>query len=81
MLSKQNLTPNSKGGVVPLPPHLMFYAPYLTNEDLGVDRSLGPDGNPTGPVFVAGEGTPDALIIVPVGVHVGAARPVDPSAQ
>ena len=46
----------------------MFYAPYLTNADLGVDRNkLGPDGNPSGPVFVAGEGTPHALIIVPLG--------------
>lgn len=82
MLSTQNLVPNSNGDVVPFPPHLMFYAPYLTNADLGLDGSLGPDGNPAGPVFVAGEGTPHALIIVPVGVHMGGAHagPVDPSA-
>ena len=70
MLSNQNLTPNFKGEVVPFPPHVMFYAPYLTNADLGLDHVLGPDGNPVGgPAFVAGEGTPHALIIVPVGAH------------
>jgi len=26
MLSKENLTPNEKGGVVHFPPHVMFYA-------------------------------------------------------
>jgi hypothetical protein len=72
MLSKQNLTPNAKGGVVHFPPHVMFYAPYLTNADLGLDGTLGPDGNPVGPVFVAGEGSPHALLIVPVGEHQGA---------
>jgi hypothetical protein len=72
MLSKENLTPNARGGVVPFPGHLMFYAPYLTNADLGLDGTLGPDGNPTGPAFVAGEGSPHALIIVPVGTHQGA---------
>jgi len=69
MLSKENLTPNAKGAVVPFPPHLMFYAPYLTNADLGLDGTLGSDGNPVGPAFVAGEGSPHALIIVPVGEH------------
>jgi hypothetical protein len=69
MLSKQNLTPNSKGQVVPFPPHLMFYAPYLTNADLGLNAGLGSDGNPVGPAFVAAEGSPQALIIVPLGAH------------
>jgi hypothetical protein len=67
MLSSQNLTPNAKGEIVPFPPHVMFYAPYLTNADLGLDGSLGADGNPTGVAFVAGEGAPSALIIVPLG--------------
>ena len=67
MLSAENLVPNEKGMVVPFPPHVMFYAPYLTNADLGVDKTnLGPDGNPSGSAFVAGEGTPHALIIVRV---------------
>jgi hypothetical protein len=70
MLSTQNRVPNQKGIVTPFPPHLMFYAPYLTNADLGVDgANLGPNGNPVGPVFVAGEGGPYALIIVPIGTH------------
>jgi hypothetical protein len=76
MLSKENLTPNATGGVVPFPPHLMFYAPYLTNADLGLDGTLGPDGNPVGPAFVAGEGSPQALIIVPVGGHQGGGHSV-----
>jgi hypothetical protein len=68
MLSTQNLVPNAKGLVVPFPPHVMFYGTHLTNADLGVDAAdLGPDGNPHGPAFVAGEGSPYALIIVPVG--------------
>jgi len=47
----------------------MFYGPYLTNADLGSDGTLGPDGNPVGPAFVGGEGSPHALIIVPIGAH------------
>ena len=66
MLSTEILTPNAKGEVVHFPPHVMFYAPYLTNADLGSDGPLGSDGNPDAPAFVAGEGTPHALIIVPV---------------
>jgi hypothetical protein len=69
MLSTENLTLNARGEIVHFPPHVMFYAPYLTNSDLGVGGPLGQDGNPDGPAFVAGEGTPQALIIVPVGSH------------
>jgi hypothetical protein len=72
MLSSENLVPNAKGEVTHFPPHVMFYAPYLTNADLGADGPLGPDGNPDAPAFVAGEGTPQALIIVRVAGHVGA---------
>lgn len=72
MLSTENLTPNAKGEVVHFPPHVMFYAPYLTNAELGLGGALGPDGNPDGPAFVAAEGTPYALIIVPVAAHPGA---------
>jgi hypothetical protein len=63
MVSTENLVPNDKGIVAPFPPHVMFYGPYLTNADLGSDGQAG------GPAFVAGEGTPHALIIVPVGAH------------
>ena len=71
MLSAENLSPNAKGDVVHFPPHAMFYAPYLTNAELGAGGPLGPDGNAAGPAFVAGEGTPHALIIVPVAAHSG----------
>jgi hypothetical protein len=75
MLSTENLVPNEKGEVVHFPPHVMFFAPYLTNADIGVDRgNLGEDGNPNGPVFVAGEGAPHALLIVPVPVGAAAHR-------
>src|SRR5216683_1324536 len=61
MLSTETLTPNEKGAIGPYPPHVMFYAPYLTNADLGVDRTHpSPDGNPVGPAFVVLEGTPHA---------------------
>jgi hypothetical protein len=70
MLSTENLVPNAKGEVTHFLPHVMFYAPYLTNVELGSGGPLGPDGNPDGPAFVAGgRGTPHALIIVPVAAH------------
>ena len=70
MLSTQNVLPSTKGVIGAYPPHVMFYGTHLTNADLGVDGSaLGPDGNPKGPTFVAGEGSPYALIIVPSGAH------------
>jgi len=71
MLSTENFTPNAKGEIVHFPPHVMFYAPYMTNAELG-SGPLGPDGNPEGPAFVAAEGTPHALIIVPVAAGSGA---------
>ena len=68
MLSTENITvvDAEKGIVAPYPAHVMFYGPFMTNAD------LGSDGNPRGPAFVAGEGTPHALIIVPVAGHSGA---------
>jgi hypothetical protein len=65
MLSTENLGPNDKGTIVSIQPHLRFYGPYLTNAE------LGSDGNVSGLAFVAGEGTPHALIIVPLGRHAG----------
>jgi hypothetical protein len=62
MLSEENLVPDEKGVVAPFPPHVMFYAPYLTNAELGSEGQAG-----GGPAFVAAAGTPYALIIVPVG--------------
>ena len=68
MLSTENVVVvnEDKGIVAHFPPHVMFYGPYMTNAE------LGSDGNPGGPAFVAGEGTPHALIIVPVATHTGA---------
>jgi hypothetical protein len=67
MLSAENVVAvdEDKGTSVPFPPHLMFYAPYLTNAD------IGSDGNPRGPVFIPNGGSPHALIIVPVAAHGG----------
>ena len=60
MLSTENVVPlDPEKGTVGHPPHVMFYAPYLTNADLGSQ-------NLAWPAFVAGSGTPNALIIVPV---------------
>ena len=62
MLSTHNVvTVDEEHGVAaPFPPHLMFYAPYLTN------ATFGSDGDPHSPLFVVDEGTPHALVIVPV---------------
>jgi hypothetical protein len=60
MLSSENRVPDTKGGVQHFAPHVMCYAPYLTNAAIGSAPN-------TGPAFVASEGTPQALIIVPVG--------------
>ena len=65
MLSDQNFNTNGKGEH--FPPHVMFYGTGMTNGDLGVDgKDLGQDGNPKGPIFVAGDGSPFGLVIVPV---------------
>ena len=66
MLSTENLVPNAKAEIVHFPPHVMFYALDLKNTDLGLSGVLGPDGNPEGPAFVVGEGSPNGLIIVPL---------------
>lgn len=65
MLSTENRVVNEKGEIQSFPPHVMFYGPFLTNAE------LGSDGKFTSAVFVAGEGRPDALIIVPVPVNAG----------
>ncbi len=68
MLSPHNVVTidDEKGVVAPFGPHLMFYAPNLTSAD------IGSDGTPTSAVFIADEGSPHALMIVPVGAgHAG----------
>jgi hypothetical protein len=62
MLSTENLVPDDNGVVSPFPPHVMFYGPYMTNADIGSEGQAA-----GGPAFVAGSGSPYALIIVPVG--------------
>ena len=61
MLSNENfvVADESTGRVVQYPGHVMFYAPYLTNADVGAGKSS--------PVFVINEGKPGAYIIVPTG--------------
>jgi hypothetical protein len=66
MLSTQNLVPDDKGVVGHFPPHVMFYGPYMTNADIGSEGQAA-----GGPAFVAGEGSPYALVIVPVAEHGG----------
>jgi hypothetical protein len=51
---------DDKGTVRPYRPHVMIYAPHLTNADFGA----GLDGR--SPVFVINEGEPGAYLIVPV---------------
>jgi hypothetical protein len=61
MLSEHNKVPVGPETVIPYQPHVMFYAPYLTNADLGAE----PMGS--APIFVVNEGMPNAYVIVPVG--------------
>lgn len=68
MLSTENVVPDDHGVIAPFPPHVMFYAPFLTNAEIGSEGQTG-----GGPAFVVAQGTPYALIIVPVP----AGAPVD----
>lgn len=60
MLSERNKVPVSTDRVIAYQPHVMFYAPYLSNADVGAE----PMGS--APVFVVNEGRPNAYVIVPV---------------
>ncbi len=51
--------------IVPLPPHLMFYAPYATDKDIGT-----PPATANMPRIIR-PGQPDAYIIVVPGSHAG----------
>ena len=57
MMSSENHVFNGER-VVKYQPHVMFYAPYLTNADIGADRK-----DPNAP-WVLNEGSPHAYIIV-----------------
>ncbi|HEY2749175.1 MAG TPA: hypothetical protein VGL86_31365 [Polyangia bacterium] len=69
MLSTHNVVTvdEDKGIAVPFPPHLMFYAPGMTNAD------VGSDGTPGSALFVVDEKSPHALMIVPVATDGAAA--------
>ena len=60
MLSERNRVPVGPDRVIPYRPHVMFYAPDLTNEDVGGDLQG------KSPVCVIKEGQPSAYVIVPV---------------
>ncbi|MEM7051710.1 MAG: hypothetical protein AAF604_18730 [Acidobacteriota bacterium] len=65
MLSPNNRVPVAPDRVISYGAHVMFYAPYMTNEDIG--------GDPRGksPVFMVNSGRPGGYVIVPVGEHGG----------
>lgn len=72
MLSPCNRVADESGKIVPEHPHLMFYAPYATNKQLGLSKphTHGSDYSP----FILFEGEPWAFLIV-------RAEASDPSAQ
>ena len=60
MLSERNRVPVGPDTVIHYRPHVMFYAPNLTNEDFGGDMQG------KSPIFLINEGLPSAYVIVPV---------------
>ena len=75
MLSCENYVPIDEEGtrVIHYPPHVMFFAPNLTDADLGKRPR-----DPWMP-FVVGEGSPHAYIIVRVGEDASAPRCPEPA--
>jgi hypothetical protein len=63
MLSPCNRVSNQQGKIVAEPPHLMFYAPYATNAELGLTPSHEHDGHFS--PFILFEGEPWAFLVVP----------------
>lgn len=58
MMSGQNrLGPDRTGATVSFPPHLMFYAPYMTAKDLGYDSAASLP-------YLADPGKPDTMMVV-----------------
>lgn len=68
MLSSRNIVilDRPSGKVGPVGPHLMFYAPNLRNADFGATPDMAAH------FIIADEGTPSALIIVPVSTDADA---------
>jgi hypothetical protein len=63
MLSPCNRVSNKQGKIVAEPPHLMFYAPYATNAELGLTPSHDHDGHFS--PFILFDGEPWAFLVVP----------------
>jgi hypothetical protein len=63
MLSPCNQVSNQQGKIVAEPPHLMFYAPYATNAELGLTPSHDHAGHFS--PFILFEGEPWAFLVVP----------------
>jgi hypothetical protein len=72
MLSPCNRVAHESGQIVSEPPHLMFYAPYATNEKLGLTKPQTHGANFA--PFILFDGEPWAFLIV----H---AEAVDPGAK
>ena len=66
MLSTKNMVPVSADRVVAYGPHLMFYAPNLTDDDVGGDRT-----GQQSPIFMINAGQPSGYVIVPMFGHAG----------
>lgn len=64
MLHPENRVPVGPDRVVPYGAHLMFFAPGLTDADIGGDRT-----GRTSPIFMINPGTPSGYVIVPVHEH------------
>ncbi len=61
--------------VGPLPPHIMIFAPYLTNADIGGRPPVAGAGASSHPLVFVGpenEGRPDSFIVVMMPPEVGA---------
>jgi hypothetical protein len=64
MLSDRNFIFNPDGKAYLYPPHVMFYAPFLKNSDIGARKE---DFGSTATPWVLNEGTAEAYIIVVPG--------------
>lgn len=64
MLSEKNMVPVGPDRVIPFGPHLMFYAPNMSDADIGGDRT-----GQTSPIFMINPGQPSGYVIVPVAGH------------
>ena len=64
MLSEKNRVPVGPDRVIPYHPHLMFYAPGLTDADIGGDRT-----GRASPIFMINAGKPSGYVIVPMPSH------------